>query len=99
MKRAVLILAGFAYLLLLLDGISTGLGVYCSPTSCWAAAGCALVAFVCAPTGRRWICAAALVLAIGGSLHGYRHNEQWRAKLDRIRAHQTPPPSQTVTNK
>jgi len=82
-KLAVFVLALFGYILFLMEGLSTGLGVYRNPTYCWVAAALAILAFVFASRSQRWIAIAALVVAILSSLYGYHANAGWKERLER----------------
>ena len=82
-KVAVFVLALFGYILFLMEGLSTGLGVYRNPTYCWVAAAFAVLAFVFASRAQRWVAIAALLIAILGGLYGYHANATWRERLDR----------------
>jgi hypothetical protein len=66
------------WLWLFLDGISTGFGIYSHPTSCWIAAGVALLAAVATKSMQRWCALLALALAAGGALYGYSKNASTR---------------------
>src|ERR1017187_1098937 len=92
MKRAMLILSAFGYVLFLNFGMDRGLGVfYRTPNYCWAALACAVVAGACVSKRSRWFWGIAGVAAIAGCLYGYHQNSEWRQRLDRIRAQQPPP--------
>lgn len=99
-KRAVFVVALFGYLLFLVEGLTTGLGVYRNPTACWIAVACALVALACSSKTQRWFTGLALIFAVVGSLYGYHKNAEWKHKLDRIRAQKpTQAQSQQETNR
>lgn len=89
LKLAVFCLAMFGYVLFLLHGLDTGLGVYRKPTFCWIAAGFAFLAFLAAEKPRRWFALAALVVAVLGSCYGYYANHAWREKLERAQAQES----------
>ena len=101
LKRGLLILAAFGYVMFLLAGLDTGLGVFRRTLGyCWAALACALVAIPCASKKLRWFWGIAGVAAIAGNLYGHHQNSEWTERLERVRAQQTPPSSsQTVTNR
>src|SRR5258706_9345593 len=100
MKRALLILAAFGYVMFFIMGIDTGLGVYRSPSYCWAAFACALVAAACVSKRQRRIWIIAGVIAMAASFYGYHQNNEWRERLERIRTRQAPPStSQTGMNR
>jgi hypothetical protein len=100
MKRALLILSAFGFVVFLIAGMDTGLGVFRTPAYCFAAVACAVVAAACASKRGRLYWSIAGVAAIACSLYGYHQNNEWRVRLDRIRAQQPPPPAtQTETNK
>ena len=88
-KHAVFILGLFGYILFLMEGMTTGLGVYRNPTACWIAAGFALLAFGVASKSQRWIAGAALIVAILGSFYGYHKNTEWKEKLDRLESQES----------
>jgi len=101
MKRGLLILAAFGYVMCLLAGMDQGLGVfYRSLGYCWAALACALVAIACTSKKQRWFWGLAGVAAIVGNLYGHHQNGVMRETLERVQAKQTPPStSQTFTNR
>lgn len=88
-KLAVFVLSLFGYILFLMEGLSTGLGVYRNPTYCWVAAALAILAFVFASRPRRWVAIAALVIAILGGLYGYHANATWRERLERAQTRES----------
>jgi small-conductance mechanosensitive channel len=89
-RRALLMLASFGFVIFFWGGMSTGLGVFRNPTECWIAAGYALVGVACASGRQRWIAGIAAVVAVAGSLYGYHENDAWRVRLERIRAEHPP---------
>lgn len=101
MKRTLLILSAFGYLIFLIAGMDTGLGIYRTPAYCFAAAACAFVAVACVSKSQRWYWGIAGIAAIACSIYGYRQNSEWRERLERIRSQQQPPPpaAQTETNR
>jgi hypothetical protein len=100
MKRALLILSCFGYVMFLLAGTSTGSGVYRTPGFCLAAVACAAVATACVPAKSRWSWSVAGVAALVCSLYGYQQNSKWRAKLDLTRGLRPPTTEvQTDTNR
>jgi hypothetical protein len=100
MKRASLILAAFGYIMFLIAGMDTGLGVFRTPIYCWAAFACALIAVLCVSKRHRWFWSIAGVVAIAGSLYGYHQNSEWRQRLERFKAQEsTLPTPNTATNK
>jgi hypothetical protein len=86
-KLAVFVLALFGYVLFLMEGLSTGLGVYRDPTYCWIAGAFALLALLVASRSQRWVALAALVAAILVGVYGCYANATWRERLKRV---QTP---------
>jgi endonuclease/exonuclease/phosphatase (EEP) superfamily protein YafD len=99
-RRGVLILALLAWLSFFVEGISTGLGIYRHPDSCWIAAGVAVLAALCAHASQRWWAVLALALAVGGALYGYQHNARTREWWQRFEARQhAAESSQSSTNK
>jgi hypothetical protein len=99
-KRGLYVLALVGYVLLLMEGMSTGLGVYRNPTACWLAACCAVIALACASKAQRWLSVMALMLSIAGAFYGYQQNAVWKERLERIHAKQlSSPHAQTETNK
>ena len=82
-KPAVFALALVGYLLFLMEGLSTGLGVYRHPMYCWISAAFAILALVVASGPQRWVAVTALVIAILSSLYGYHANATWKGKLER----------------
>jgi hypothetical protein len=95
-----LILALLAWLSFFVEGISTGLGIYRHPDSCWIAAGVAVLAALCAHASQRWWAVLALALAVGGALYGYQHNARTREWWQRFEARQhAAESSQSSTNK
>jgi hypothetical protein len=98
MKRALLILSAFGYLMFLIAGLDTGLGVYCTPAYCFAAVACALVAAFCVSKRARLYWSIAGIAAFACSFFGYYQNYEMHERLERIQAQQ-PPPSQTETNR
>ena len=97
---ALLILPVFGYVMFLIAGMDTGLGVYRAPAYCFGAAACALVAAACVSKRQRLYWSIAGVAAIACSLYGYHQNSEWRERLGRVRAQQPPPPTaQTETNR
>jgi hypothetical protein len=100
MKRDLLILSSFGYVVFLIAGLDTGFGVYRTPAYCFAALACAGVAVACASRRLRWFWGVAGVAAVVCSLYGYRQNDQWRERLAHILAQQPPPTAtQNHTNK
>ena len=87
-KRGLYILALFGYVLFLMEGMSTGLGVYRNPTACWVASFCAVIALACASKAQRWFSLIVLMISIYGAFYGYYRNAQWRVRLDRIQTQQ-----------
>lgn len=98
MKRALLIFSAFGYLMFLITGLDTGLGVYRSPAYCFAAVACAIVAAACVSKRLRMYWSIAGVVAIGCCLYGFYQNQEWRDRLDRIQSQQ-PPSAQMETNR
>lgn len=90
-KLAVFALALFGYVLLLMEGLSTGLGVHRNPTYCWIAAAFALLALVVASRAQRWVALAALLFAILGSVYACHANAMWREKLKRVQRQESRP--------
>ena len=88
-KLAVFVLALFGYIHFLMEGLSTGMGVYRNPTYCWVAAAFAILAFVFASRSQRWIAIAALVVPILSSLYGYHANATWRERLERAQTRES----------
>jgi hypothetical protein len=88
-KLAVFVLALFGYILFLMEGLSTGLGVYRTPTYCWLAAALAVLAFVFASRPQRWVAVAALVTAILSALYGYHANATWKERLERVQSRES----------
>jgi hypothetical protein len=80
-RLATFVLAFFGYILLLMEGLSTGLGVYRNPTYCWIAGGFALLALAVASKSQKWIAIAALLIAIVCGVYGHYRNTSWREKL------------------
>jgi hypothetical protein len=99
MKRALLILSAFGYLMLLMEGTSTGLGVYRTPAYCFAAAACAGLAVVCASGRARWYWSIAAIAALGFGFYGYHKNGERRERLGRYQAQRSPPAIPAQTNK
>ena len=98
MKRALLILSAFGYLMFLVAGLDTGLGVYRTPAYCFAAVVCAIVAAASVSKRSRLYWSIAAVAALGCSLYGFYQNHEWRERLERVRAQQ-PPSAQTETKR
>ena len=95
-----LILSGFGYVMFLIAGLDTGLGVYRTPAYCFAALACALVPAVCAAKRTRLYWSIAGIAAIACGLYGYHENRQWRERLERVLAeHQALPTTQMGTNR
>jgi hypothetical protein len=80
-RSAVLILAAFSYILLIMEGLSNGLGVYRKPIFCWIALGCAAVGARLSPKTYQWFWAFAVVFAIGAGLFDHYKNNEWHRKL------------------
>jgi peptidoglycan/LPS O-acetylase OafA/YrhL len=101
LKRGMLILAAFGYLIFLSFGMDRGLGVfYRTPNYCWAALTCAVVAAACDSKRPRWLWGIAGVAAIAACLYAYHQNSEWPKRLERVQAQQaSPSPSQSVTNR
>jgi Gpi18-like mannosyltransferase len=98
MKRAILILSVFGYLISLIAGLDTGLGVYCTPAYCFAAVACAFIAAACVTKRARLYWSIAGIAAFGCSLYGFYQNHEMHESLDRIKAQQ-PSSAQTETNR
>jgi len=98
MKRALLILSAFGYLMFLIAGLDSGLGVYRTPACCFAAVACAIVAAACVSKGARLYWITAGVAAFGCSVYGFYQNHEWRERLERIQAQQ-PASAQTETKR
>ncbi|MBP7826835.1 MAG: hypothetical protein KA236_09830 [Verrucomicrobia bacterium] len=98
LKRKLLFIAGVGYAVFLIAGLDTGLGVYRTPAYCLAALACAVLAAACTTKRPRvyWIIAG--IAAILCTVYGYRQNQQWRERLERIKAQQPPPPTTEQTN-
>jgi glucose uptake protein GlcU len=101
LKRGMLILAAFGYVIFLLAGMDQGLGVFYRTLGyCWAALACALAGMTCASKKQRWFWGIAGVAAIVGNLYGHYQNGEWSERLARIQAQQKPPPTaQAPTNR
>jgi hypothetical protein len=95
MKRALLILASFGYVMFLIAGTDTGLGVYRTPAWCFAAVVCAGVAVAYVTAGAKWYWSIAGAAALVLSFYGYHQNDQWREKLSRVQAQHPAPATQT----
>jgi len=80
-KLATFVLAFFGYILLLMEGMSTGLGVYRNSTYCWVAGGFALLALAVASKPQKRIAIAALLVAILCGVYGHYRNTRWKQKL------------------
>ena len=93
MKRGLLILSGFGYVMFLVAGIGTGLGVYRTPAYCFGALGCAVVAAMCAAKRPRVYWSIAGAAAIACSLYGYHENYTWRERLERAQLERGAPPA------
>jgi hypothetical protein len=80
LKLPVLILAMFGYLIFLLAGWSTGLGVIHNPSYCWVASAFAIAV---ASGSQRWVALMALVVSVFIGAYGYHDNAAWRKRLSR----------------
>jgi hypothetical protein len=98
MKRALLILSTFGYLMFLIAGLDAGLGVYRTPAYCFAAVVCAIVAAACVSKISRLYWSIAGVAAFGCGLYGIYQNHEWHERLERIQAQQ-PPSAQSESKK
>ena len=87
-RAGVLVIASLVWLSLFIDGVSTGLGIYRHPTSCWIAAVVALIALVPARAKQRWWVFLALAFAVGGALYGDSKNASTRDRWQRFEARQ-----------
>lgn len=76
MNRALIILSSFGYVMFLIAGTDTGLGVYQTPAYCFAAFACAAVAAACVSKRARWSWGIAGVAALVFSLYGYHQNTE-----------------------
>lgn len=94
MKRGLLILSAFGYVMFLTAGIDTGLGVYRTPAYCLAAVACAVMGAPCVAKRHRLFALFAGIVAMACSLYGYHQNIQWREKLDRMSMLLPPAPYQ-----
>ena len=100
MKRGLLILSGFGYVMFLVAGLDTGLGVYRTPAYCFAALACAVVAAACVAKKPRLYWSIAGVAAVLCSVYGYHQNSEWHETLESIRAQrQSQPAVQTETTR
>ncbi len=100
MRHGLLIFSGFGYVMFLIAGMDTGLGVYRTPAYCFAALACALVAAVCAAKKPRLYWSIAGIVAIACSLYGYHENRQWHERIERVRGeHRADPTAQIETNR
>jgi hypothetical protein len=88
MRRGLLILAGFGYIMLLMAGMDTGLGVYRTPAYSLASVGCAIIAALCSEQRQRFFWVIAALAAILFSVYGFQQNNQWRERLDRFQKQQ-----------
>jgi len=81
LKLAVLVLALSGYAFFLVEGLSSGLGVYRHPTYCWVATGFAFVTLIVASPPQRWIAILAIVAGVLSAIYGYHENANWRERL------------------